>query len=1034
MSEPPANRIDELLETCILALERGEQETVEKLLAEHPNAAPELRRRLDRLAALGVLAAPSSGPDIPERLGEFRLLRQIGRGGMGVVYLAEQDALERQVALKLVHPEQLYFGGARQRFRREVLSIARLQHPGIVPILTCGEHEGIPYYAMELVHGASLAEVVAQLVGTSPLALDGETLRGALHRCMTRKHDHSPVLDAPVFQGTWSKVCCRLVRQAAQALQHAHEQGVLHRDLKPSNLLLTEAGRVRVIDFGLASASGELRITRSGSTLGSLPYMAPEQLRGERAHVDRRCDVYQLGVTMYELLTTRLPHGDDSDGTTRERILAGLVSAPSRLNANVHPDVDAICLKAMDVDPGRRYPDAGALADDLLAFLEQRTVVARRPPLPVRARRYVRRHPFSTATAIVALVVFVFGPIAFALQQAAANADIQDALTSAEARRAIAEQNFDEALRAVDLMLLRTSQARLAKMPRTSALRRQLVIDAITVHERLVSTTATGDARLEGARARSLRKLGKLHHELGELDEAEHALDTARTILLELISGAPVPDDERLRSHLQELAASERGLASLYGRTGRANERLAAYERALGHYRTLAPDPLQSRYRQAYVRVELSRARALTGVGRHDDAERLLQTLDRDFAGEPAPAHALSPTVRALLRSRIADSRGALFATRGDNAAAALHFEEAARRAVSPHGADADEVARRELAWHRAIVTERLGNVSHAQRQWERAGPWLDAACGDFEALAAEEPELPDYRVALARCLGTRAHNRVQLGNSEHALADHDRAIALLQSVQAAAPTDINSGRVLALAHCARAGYRLQTGQPQHAIADLQAAQRMFEDLCARDPRDMTLCNNYAASLANQAIAFAAQHEHARALELSELAIDVQNRVEGAQSQRQLVEMMTRASEFAFLTEDQRAGRDWMQRARDCAADLLAGAPHDGLALDTKTFVEIDYGVMLLSFHQLDDAINHWHETLPIARRAAERSGFGRHQLRLLQLRMADACLRKGDVANARLRFQAAVADGATIATAGHIHALAALFDRDELR
>ncbi len=526
--------IDSLLEQCILALESGDQARVDELIAAYPEHAFGLRERLAELASLGILQPPRAAPAIPERLGEFRLLRQIGRGGMGVVYLAEQESLRRQVALKLVHPEHLFFDDAHERFRRETLAVARLQHPGIVPILTCGDAGGIPYYAMELVHGASLAEVLQELGGTAPMALDGPALCSSLHRAMAKKHDVLPVHDAPVFHGTWTNVVCRLVLGAATALSHAHEHGVLHRDLKPSNLLLAADGNVRLIDFGLATAEGDQRITRSGSTLGSLPYMAPEQVRGETNRIDARTDVYQLGVALYELLTLWLPHGDGRRDT-RERILAGNAAPPSRLNPQVHPDIDAVCSCAMDPDPARRYASARAFADDLRAFLEQRHVRARRPSPWLRLQRWVRRRPFAAAGALIGFVLLVPAPLLFALQQQAANLTIAaarddadrerkkavDNLAEADHQRELALRNLDHAIASVQQMLVRTAEARLGDVPRTARLRRQLLEDAVQFYERLAaSVPSDAEPRLLAARAVSQLSLGELQISLGSLDVA----------------------------------------------------------------------------------------------------------------------------------------------------------------------------------------------------------------------------------------------------------------------------------------------------------------------------------------------------------------------------------------------------------------------------------------------------------------------------------------------------------------------------------
>src|SRR5262245_35743638 len=241
--------VESLLGDYLALPERERPAALERLLARHIDHASEIQARLAALRAVGLGVAPSNAA-FPERLGEFRLLRRLGGGGMGVVYLAEQQSLRRQVALKLIRPEHLYFPRARERFRREVEVVARLQHPGIVPVYSVGEEVGMPYFAMEYVPGATLAAVLQELAGRDPAALSAADLAIAVAKAAG---EPSSTSGDELFRGTWVQCCVRLILRVTEALQHAHERGVLHRDLKPSNIMLTVAGRVMLFDFGLAS-------------------------------------------------------------------------------------------------------------------------------------------------------------------------------------------------------------------------------------------------------------------------------------------------------------------------------------------------------------------------------------------------------------------------------------------------------------------------------------------------------------------------------------------------------------------------------------------------------------------------------------------------------------------------------------------------------------------------------------------------------------------------------------------------------------
>jgi len=1038
MPEPSPSSLDALLEQCILANESGA--SVDEILAAHPDAAPALRERLDHLASLGILQAPKSSAAIPEHLGEFRLLRQIGRGGMGIVYLAEQTALQRHVALKLVHPEQLFFGGARERFRREVLAVARLQHPGIVPILTCGEAEGIPFYAMDLVHGASVGEVLAELAGTAPDALTGPALRAALQRAMAKKKELEGVQDAPVFQGAWTNVCCRLVREAAVALQHAHDQGVLHRDLKPSNLLLTSTGQVRLIDFGLASARGEQRLTRSGATLGSLPYMAPEQVRGDVANVDVRTDVYALGVTLYELLTLALPHGDGS-GNTRERILAGHVEPPSRSNGFVHADAEAVCLKAMDLDPARRYRTAAEFANDLQAFLEHRTVAARRPSLLLRSRRWARRNPMRAATAIVAFVVLVPGPLAIAIQQNVAATNLQKALLDVEAQRKIAqrnleevqaeqrraEANFDYALRAVDLMLLRTSEARLVHQPRTAALRRQLLQDAVAFHETLL---ASGGGRVDDQRpreelARSLSRLGSLQSELGDSDKALELLTKAIAQLEAL--GATTKNPDGLGA---ELAGAFERLAAVYMRTNRVDEGERATRRCMEILDGLLARSANPRVLEDSLDVRLRLAMVLQRQGRGDEAVALLDSLDARLGAPDADLQTLSAATLVRLAAEIADARCVVLARSGDTGAAKAAADEALRR-IDTLPEEVREAP--NMVTLRASILQRIGLVTHQRRDWEAAQPYLDRACADLEKLMGDEPGMVRWPINFAGTLSIRAANAVELGRIENAGADHDRAVAILEKARTMAPREGKLPGDLAMAIGKRASFHQLRNDHRAAMRDFARAAELLEEVVTDRGADDLDRSNLATTLANHAQTCLMVGDLAQARALVGRAITILRECKSGERTRSLVEVLGLGADLAMRAGDRTEALAMMDEARVLAAELLAQSPDDVTRQFTVGFIALNQGTLLVNAGELDRAIETWQPVVPMMRKAAQSSKLPRETLALLLLRLADICDRLGRKTEALAWFEeAVVSTGIDTSRLDPYPSLLDLFDRSE--
>jgi hypothetical protein len=305
------------------------------------------------------LAAPTRAPS---RLGDFELLREIGRGGMGIVYRARQLSLNREVALKVLPPTLTLTPRQIERFQREARAAARIHHPSVVSILTVGQQDEWRYIAMELVNGPTLAEELRRL--REELDVDDAT-------------PHLPSSHAE----TYFRRVAEIARQAADGLQHAHEQRVVHRDVKPSNLLLDEQGSIRIVDFGLARDEAQGRITETGDLAGTPHYMSPEQARARGQRVDQRTDVYSLGVVLFELLTLRRPF----EGRTSQEVLHNILEreAPRirSLNARVPRDLEVICNTAMAKDLADRYLSAGELRDDLGRFLAHQAIRARPPSL-----------------------------------------------------------------------------------------------------------------------------------------------------------------------------------------------------------------------------------------------------------------------------------------------------------------------------------------------------------------------------------------------------------------------------------------------------------------------------------------------------------------------------------------------------------------------------------------------------------------------------------------------------------------------------
>jgi len=438
-----ADPLDAVVESFLRRYRDGERPSLVEYTDRHPELADRIREVFPALVMIeeigsvgGVLAPPA--PDrpgtMPDRLGDYRLLREIGRGGMGIVYEAVQESLGRHVALKVLPAATAGRELFLERFRREAQALARLHHTNIVPVFGVGESNDIHYYAMQFIQGQGLDAVLADVKRLRGLAADwasaatvsvsadaGEAARSLLAghfptavQVSTEKHTRTTPLCPPTIAGDDSALSAqseahyyqsiaRLGVQAAEGLAHAHAQGVLHRDIKPSNLLLDALGVLWITDFGLAKTEDSDNMTHTGDLVGTFRYMAPERFEGR---ADGRTDIYALGVTLYEMLTLRPPF-DAADRVALIGQITHDAPPPPRTLAPLLPrDLETIVLKSMARDPADRYATGVQLADDLRCFLENRPITARRSSAGERLRRWCRRNPaIASLTAALFLLL-----------------------------------------------------------------------------------------------------------------------------------------------------------------------------------------------------------------------------------------------------------------------------------------------------------------------------------------------------------------------------------------------------------------------------------------------------------------------------------------------------------------------------------------------------------------------------------------------------------------------------------------------------
>jgi serine/threonine protein kinase/tetratricopeptide (TPR) repeat protein len=852
--------LDRLIEELTRRVQAGEDIDLEAFVREHPGYTEPLRRLLPALELLaglsqsvmgeGLRRGASGGDPDPTaglgELGDFRLVREIGRGGMGVVYEAEQLSLRRRVALKVLPFAAALDARQIQRFRVEAQAAACLHHPHIVPVHGVGCERVVHYYAMQLIEGQSLAAMIAELrriEGLDPAdaaapapglaALSTTALAARLLTGGAADRDQpagagpdSPTAPVPAgasppgepsprAAGTapgrhatpvsstrsrdYVRAAARLALQAAEALDHAHAQGVLHRDVKPANLLLDAGGRLWVTDFGLAQVRGDDRLTCSGDVLGTLRYMSPEQALGRRVVIDGQTDVYSLGVTLYELLTLRPAQGGRDRAEVLRRIAEQEPTPPCRLNPAVPADLETIVLKATSKNPAARYATAGDLAGDLGRFLEGQPIRARRPSVMDRAAKWSRRHRPVVMTAALLLVVGTAASTWQAIRamkaERQASASAEEAKTEASIAQAVndfllndllAQANPTKNARASQVTLeavLNKAAARItgkfAGQPKTEAAVR------MTIARTYEALGLFPEAQLHAERAIELRRralgperpgtllamrlLADVYVDRGMFDKAG-ALNTQVLDVQRRVRGA---------KHLDTLNATER-LAFMYRAWGKFEkaeslftQNLEAHRRVLGaehRYTLTAMHNVACMYhdrgelkKAASAFAELLDVRRRVCGAEHPDTLHTMNNLAFMYRelGKFEQAEPLAQQVLELRRRVLGAEHPHTLKTMDD--LAQLYSERGKPKKAEPLRKQVLEIQRRVLGAEHADTLEAmisLANVYLEQRKYDQAEPLFAEVLNiGRRVLGAEHPKFLKAMSGLAICYNARGRN-----------------------------------------------------------------------------------------------------------------------------------------------------------------------------------------------------------------------------------------------------------------------------------
>jgi hypothetical protein len=607
-------------------LEAGRRPDRQAYLARHRDLAEALAECLDGIDLAQALrpAAPPPQPEYPANpLGDFQILREIGRGGMGVVYEAVQLSLGRRVALKVLPFAAALDAKHLQRFKTEAHAAAQLHHTNIVPVYAVGCERGVHFYAMQLIPGRSLATVIRELRGedVNPTAGVSTTeFRAGVTAAASASLRDRPGGSQRSGRGRESyRAAARIAAQVADALEYAHDAGVVHRDIKPANLLLDAKGAVWVTDFGLAQVSADVSLTQTGEVVGTLRYMSPEQASGRRAPVDHRTDVYSLGATLYEFLTLEPIFAGQDRQTLLHQILNEEPRPPRQVDRSIPVELETIVLKALAKAPGERYATAGEMAADLRRFLDERPILARRPSLVDRFRKWTRRHPSFVGASVLLLVFGLVGLAAATALVAREQARTQAAYERERQRAREAEERFELARRAADEMI-QIGDQELAHNPHLEGLRKRMLEAALVYYQEFIEQRRD-DPEAQAELAATRDRVKKIVDDLAVLQGAWQYF---------LLSDRAVLDDLRL-------SEEQRGrVAELMGRL--------AYQRQekFREFHRLAPEERQQRF------LELARGNetAVGAILTPGQLQRLRQ-IALQLRG-PAALH--EPEVAAALR------------------------------------------------------------------------------------------------------------------------------------------------------------------------------------------------------------------------------------------------------------------------------------------------------------------------------------------------------------------------------------------------
>jgi serine/threonine-protein kinase len=760
---------------------------------------PDIGATLDRVGSGGGVTEHDD-PDDPDRTSDysvgaatsdgqrFRILRPHARGGLGAVSVAFDGELRREVALKQILEEHADDPASRRRFLAEAEITGGLEHPGIVPVYGLGaDGRGRPYYAMRLIGGESLKAAIARFRGDEALKSEPGRRSLELRRLLRRFID----------------VC--------NAVEYAHSRGVIHRDLKPANIIVGRHGETLVVDWGLAKSvgradpsAGERTIVPSssgssetlpGSALGTPGYMSPEQARGELDQLGPRSDVYGLGATLYCLLTGRPPFEGKDGGAVLCAVREGDFARPTRLDPSIDPALEAVCLRAMALQPEARYGSPRSLAEDVERWMADEPVSAWAEPWTRRLSRWLTWHRTGVSGAAATVLAGVVGLSAVLAVQASANARLSESLQR--------ETGANTALAAANTELERSKAA--------VQVRYDLALEAIkTFHTGVSEDFLLKEAKFKELRDRLLKSASDFYGKLGARLGRETDLASRRA-----------------------LAQSNFELAELTGLVGRGDAALAAHRAVLAMREALAAEAGADIGTNVDVGQSLTAVALLLGkTGQMREALAVYRRSELLLAGlmgsDRAARAALAACRRHMARRLVIDGQPA-------EALAACKLARADQEALA-EAPGASNDACRDLA----DTVEELGFVLSGMGRLSEAEAEHRAALALYQKLVADNPTVADFRNRLANSHVLHGFALSTQGKLSEALAEHRTAGAIYQKLVGDNPAVSKFRYNVAVTHIQIGVLQFATahGQPSKAEAELRMAIAILQKLAEENRLD----------------------------------------------------------------------------------------------------------------------------------------------------------------------------------------------------